>query len=273
MNDLPRLSITQLTTFRWSLPELVTHARDFGFPAVGLWMPRLGEFGEERAVDLILESGLDVSSLGTVGGFTGTHGTSWRDAVHDAADALRLAGRLGARTLTVLTGSRANHTHNHVRRLVRSALLALADEAAELQVELTIKPMRRSCCTQWTFLHDLRDAARLAAECQHRAVKVAFGTWHFWDQPEIESQLRRYAHLIGSVQLADGLPAAERIEDQRLLGEGAIPFDSLLQPLKDADYSGFFELDIWSHELWNRDYPSLLAHCRDQFLRTPVVRR
>jgi sugar phosphate isomerase/epimerase len=273
MNEIPNLSITQITTFRWSLPDLVTHARDFGFPAIGLWMPRIGEFGEERAIDLILESGLEVSSLGTVGGFTGTHGHSWSDALLDASDALHLASRLGARTLTVLSGSRSSHTHKHARRLVRSALLELADEAADLHVDLTVKPMRKSCSSQWTFLHEFRDAARLVAECNHPAVKIAFGTWHLWDQPGIETQLERYAHLIGSVQLADGTPAPQGVEDQRLLGEGAIPFDSLLQPLRDAYYSGFFELDIWSPELWNLDYPNLLAHCRDQIARTATVKR
>ena len=64
MTEYSQLSITQMTAFRWSLPDLVTHCKDFAIPAVGVWLPRLTEFGEERGIDLILESGLAVSSVG-----------------------------------------------------------------------------------------------------------------------------------------------------------------------------------------------------------------
>ncbi|MDG2391050.1 MAG: TIM barrel protein, partial [Planctomycetaceae bacterium] len=141
MNDLPRLSISQVTTFHWSLPDLIAHCKDFGYEAVSLWMPRLIEFGEERAIDLIHESGLVVSSIGPSGGFTGANGHSLRDSVLDTADALELAGRVGANSLTVYTGPRAGHTKNHSRRLVKSALLRLADTAAEMRVQLALKPM------------------------------------------------------------------------------------------------------------------------------------
>ena len=275
MNIIPqlsKLSLTHLTTLRWALPELVAHANEFGFAAVGLWLPHLTAFGEEKAIDLIFESGLKVSSLGSVGGFTGTHGYSQRDAILDTRDALHLASRLGAESLTLTTGARSGHTHKHARRLVVTALRELAPEAEELNIQLTVKPMRQSVSSRWTFLHEFRDAVRLVRDCNHPSIKVAFGTWHLWDQSDLCSLLERHLDTIGSVQLADGTRSPSGLQDQCLLGEGEIPFDRILRPMVEGNFTGFYELDVWSPELWSHNSVDLLSHCRDQLTRTVAAR-
>lgn len=273
MTEEPQLSITQMTTFHWSLPDLVTYCKDFGFPAIGVWLPRLNEFGEERGIDLLLESQLAVSSVGPAGGFTGAHGHSFDDSVLDTHDALQTAAKLGADTLTVYTGPRAGHTRGHSRRLVTSALEELADAAGELQVALALKPMAPVYAEGWTFLHSLRAAADLIDECDHPALKLAFGTFHCWQEPELAALIPQLAPLIGSVQLSDGTRQPDGEWDHRLLGEGEIPLPEIVQLLLDADYDGFFEIDIWSRELWQSSYGDLLAHCRDQFVRAAAVQR
>jgi len=273
MNDQPRLSISQVTTFHWSLPDLVAHCKDFGFGAVSLWMPRISEFGEERAIDLILDSGLEVTSLGPAGGFTGAHGHSLRDSIVDTADMIELAGRLGAHALTVYAGPRAGHTRNHARRLVKTALLELAGFAAEMRVDLAIKPMHRVYSRNWTFLHTLEETLELIEECDHPSLKMSFGTFHLGSQYMSLLQIPRLVPRIATVQLADGprQPAGEW--DQQLPGEGELPIASIVQALMEADYNGSFEIDIWSRDVWQRHYPDLLHECREQFSRSAIVRR
>lgn len=273
MNDQPKLSISQVTTFHWSLPDLVAHCKDFGFGAVSLWMPRISEFGEERAIDLILESELEVTSLGPAGGFTGAHGHSLHDAVIDTADVLEFAGRLGAQSLTVYSGPRAGHTRNHARRLVKSALVDLADIAAELRVDLALRPMHRVYSRNWTFLHTLEDTLELIEECDHPALKISFGTFHLASQYTSLVQIPRIVPRIATVQLGDGPRHPEGEWDQQIPGEGELPVASLVQALMEADYNGFFEIDIWSRDVWQRHYPDLLQNCREQFSRSAIVRR
>lgn len=273
MNDLPRLSISQVTTFHWSLPDLVAHCKDFGFDAVSLWMPRIIEFGEERAIDLIHESGLQVSSIGPAGGFTGANGHSLRDSVMDTADSLELAGRLGADSLTIYSGPRAGHTRNHSRRLVKSALLRLADTAAEMRVMLALKPMHPIYSRNWSFLHSLHETFELIEECNHPWLKLAFGTFHVGDQYQTLLQIPRLVPQIASVQISDRLADPQNEWDQALPGDGDLPLTSIIQSLLDADYEGFFEIDVWSREVWQQNYTDLLQTCREQITRTVTVRR
>ncbi|MDC0262066.1 sugar phosphate isomerase/epimerase [Planctomycetaceae bacterium] len=273
MNDLPRLSISQVTTFHWSLPDLIAHCKDFGYEAVSLWMPRLIEFGEERAIDLIHESGLVVSSIGPSGGFTGANGHSLRDSVLDTADALELAGRVGANSLTVYTGPRAGHTKNHSRRLVKSALLRLADTAAEMRVQLALKPMHSVYGRNWSFLHSLKETFDLIEECDHPWLKLAFGTFQVGDQYDTLVNDPALVSRIASVQVSDRRDDPQNEWDQHLPGEGDLPLARIMQTLLDAEYDGFFEVDVWSRDVWNRDYADMLQTCREEFVRTVAIRR
>lgn len=273
MNEDPRLSITQTTALRWSLPDLVTYCKDFGFPGIGVWLPRLCDFGEERGIDLICDAGLQVSSVGPVGGFTGANGQSFKDAVLDTADALEIAGRLDAHSLTICTGSRNYHARTHLRRIVKSALLRLADRAGELDVALTLKPMHRRQEFDWTFLNRLDETMDLIDDCDHPNVKLAFGTFHLCEEPDLLRQIPHVAPAIGSVQLCDGVRNESGMWEQHLFGEGDLPLDGIVQALIDAEFSGLFEIDIWSRPLWNSNYEDLLTHCRDRFVRTLAIRR
>jgi sugar phosphate isomerase/epimerase len=236
-------------------------------------MPRLCEFGEERAIDLILESGLDVTSLGPAGGFTGANGHSLRDSVLDTADTLALAGRLGAHSLTLYSGPRAGHTRNHARRLVKSALIKLADLAAEVRVDLAIRPMHPVYSRNWTFLHTVEETLELIEECDHPALKMSFGTFHLGSQYQSLLQIPRLVPRIATVQLGDGPRDPEGEWDQQPPGEGELPVTSIVQSLIDADYNGFYEIDIWSRDVWQRHYPDLLQECREQLSRSAIVRR
>ena len=70
------LSISELTTYRWSFEEDVRNYSAAGFRAIGVWRQKLSDFGEERGLALLHDSGLEVSSLLWAGGFTGSDGHS-----------------------------------------------------------------------------------------------------------------------------------------------------------------------------------------------------
>ena len=123
---MPRLSMNEMTTYRWSFEQDVQQYCAAGIPAIGVWRRKLSDFGEQRGIELLKESGLAVSNLLWAGGFTGSEGHTFRESVDDAVDAIRLAGAMRANCLVIYSGARAGHTHNHARRLLVSALIELA---------------------------------------------------------------------------------------------------------------------------------------------------
>lgn len=138
------LSMNETTTYRWSFEEDVANYARAGVRAMGVWRHKLSDFGEEKAAELLEESGLRVSHLFWAGGFTGSDGRTFRESVDDGLEAVRTAAEIKAQSLVVYSGSRAGHTFNHARRLLREALKEMAPLAAEQGVWLAVEPDRKS---------------------------------------------------------------------------------------------------------------------------------
>src|SRR5690606_18241776 len=152
---MARLSMNEMTTYRWSFEEDVQHYRTAEIRTRGVLRRKLSDFCEERGIELSVESGLSVSNLLWAGGCTGSEGHSRRESIDDALEAVRLAAAMQAGCLVVYSGARAGHTHNHARRLLVSALKEAVALAQELSVVLALEPMHAACSEECTFLNSL----------------------------------------------------------------------------------------------------------------------
>ena len=260
-SQLSKLSINAITTYRWSLLETVTSFLRMGIDTIGIWQPKLSEFGEERGIELIKESGLKVSSLSWVGGFTGSHGHSYLDALDDAHDALQIAAELQAESLVIISGSRSGHLMNHSRRLVYEAMNSLGDEAERLGVSLAIQPMHRFFAEEWTFLTTLKETFQILDECHSDSVGIALDLYHMWQDPFLLELIENRSDRIKLVQVADwNTPVLSEL-DRYLPGDGIIPLEEILGRIHQSSYSGFYETNIWSDELWKTNYEKLVPEC------------
>jgi sugar phosphate isomerase/epimerase len=100
--------MNEMTTYRWSFDNDVAEYRAAGIPAIGVWRQKLSDYGEEKGIELLAETGLPVSNLLWAGGFTGSCGHSFRESVDDAIEAIRLAAALKAGCLVVYSGRPAS---------------------------------------------------------------------------------------------------------------------------------------------------------------------
>lgn len=265
-SPLSKLSVNQMTTYRWSLLDDVVGYREAGIDAIGLWRPKLIDFGEERSLELMRDSGLAVSSLSWAGGFTGSNGCTFREAVDDAREALRLAGLLNAGNLIVVSGARAGHTCNHARRLLTEAMKELADFAAEQNVALALEPMHSMFAGEWTFLNSLEETLEILDRCDHPFVKMAFDVYHLWQEHDLIERIPQIVSRTAVVQLSDWRDPPASDNDRHIPGAGVIPLAEIIAPFIAAGYEGFFDVEIWSERLWTSNYAELLDQCREQFL-------
>jgi sugar phosphate isomerase/epimerase len=263
---MARLSMNEMTTYRWSFEDDVAHYAAAGFTAIGVWRQKLSDFGEEKGVELLADSGLDVSNLLWAGGFTGSDGRSLRDSIDDAAEAIRLAAQLRAACLVIYSGGRAGHTHNHARRLLSVALRELLPLATEQEVTLALEPMHAGCAAEWTFLTTLDDALALLDGASSPRLQLAFDTYHLGRDPRIINRLPEIAGRIAVVHLGDGKGPPERDQNRSRLGQGTLPLREIIAALTAAGYEGFYDVELIGEDIESADYGELLRHSRDAFL-------
>lgn len=262
---MSRLSMNEMTTYRWSFEEDVEHYRAAGLDGIGVWRRKLSDFGEERGVELLADSGLAVSNLLWAGGFTGSDGRTFRESVDDALEALRLAQAMRARCLVIYSGPRAGHTHNHARRLLRDALKQLLPAAEEAAVPLAIEPMHPGCAEEWTSVDSLEAGLALCDEFASPWLRLALDTYHLgWDE-DAPRRIAAVADRIAVVHLGDGRTPPSGDQSRTKLGEGVLPLAEIVAALTRAGYDGFFDVELLGEEIEPIDYDELIEHSRRAF--------
>ncbi|HTU24724.1 MAG TPA: sugar phosphate isomerase/epimerase family protein, partial [Pirellulales bacterium] len=221
--------------------------------------------GEDRAAELLTQSGLAVSNLLWAGGFTGSDGHTFAESVQDAADAIRLAARLRAGCLVVYSGGRNSHTHNHARRLFAGALAELLPLAMELDVTLAIEPMYSACAAEWTFLTTLSDAMTLVEEIAHPRLKLAFDTYHLGHDPKVLDDIARVAPHVAIVHLGDSRQPPTCEQSRQRLCEGVLPLRQIVAALQSAGYDGDYDVELMGEDIEQMCYRQLLQDCRRAF--------
>ncbi len=264
---MAKLSVSQTTTYRWSFEEDVRNYAAAGIPAIGIWRQKLSDYEEGQAISLLREHGLEVSHLFWAGGFTGSDGRSFRESVEDAKEALRLAKRLGASCLVVYSGTRAGHTYNHARRLVRDALQELVPLAESLDLSVALEPMHPACAGNWTFLTTLEETLMVLDMVGSPRAKMVFDTYQLGLFERIVDRIQQLAPRVALVQLGD-TRSTPTIEGNRCrLGEGILPLADMVASFASAGYDGYYDVELLGEEFSEADYPNLLIHAKESFAR------
>ena len=262
---MPRLSVNEMTTYRWTFEEDVAGCVEAGISALGVWRQKLADFGEDKGAELLADHNVSVSNLLWAGGFTGSDGRSFRESLDDATEAVRLAATLGAASLVVYSGGRNGHTHNHARRLLRDALGELLPLADQLNVALALEPMHPGCAEEWTFLTGLEDTLELIDELGSPRLQFVFDSFHLCQDDRVLAFLPELVDRIAVVHLGDSRTPPTRDQNRCRLGEGRLPLFQLIQTLESVNYQGYYDVELMGEEIEACCYQSLLAHSRNFF--------
>lgn len=264
---ISRLSMSEVTTFRWSLEEDVKYYQAAGFESIGVWRQKLSDYGEEEGIDLLAASGLEVSNLLWAGGFTGSDGRSFQEAVDDGCHAIRLAGATSAGCLVLYPGGRNHHTFRHAERLFRLALDSLLSLAEAADVILAIEPMHPACAREWTFLTDIESTIALIESIGSDHLKLVFDTYHFGHDLALLSNLREIVPHIALVQLGDRNVPHCSDRQRCTLGTGIVPLRTVLTELQRTGYTGDFDIELAGSGFGPDQYERLLEDSRLRFER------
>ncbi|MER7707091.1 sugar phosphate isomerase/epimerase family protein [Kitasatospora sp. NPDC097605] len=256
-NGLAKLSLNQITTRGWSLPEAVRGCVDAGIPAIGLWRDKVAETGLARSAKLCRDAGLAVSTLCRGGFLTADGPEQRRAALADNLQAIEEAAELGTDTLVLVVGGLPAGSRDLVgaRASVADLLAELAPHAGDFGVRLAIEPLHPMFCADRAVVSTLGQALDLAAPHPARQVGVVVDSYHVWWDPALREQIARAGRedRIASYQVCDWtLPLpADALLGRGHVGDGHIDFRSLTDLVTAAGYDGWIEVEIFNQEVWD----------------------
>lgn len=257
-----RLSVCELSTYRWTFEEDVLQYHAAGYEAIGIWRPKLMEYGEEKGVELLAEHGLEISSMQWVGGFTGNDGRSYREALHDGLDAIQLAADIGAKTVVALSGGRGGHTAKHAFRLFRTAMKELSEAAQAVGVQVAVEPMHLGCAFDHSFLTTVHECLDLIDAVDNPHLGLAFDCYHLAQDANTMLWLENIVPYVRLVQLGDAKSAPMGQQNRCQLGHGLVPLPEIVKTFQAGGYAGFYEIEILGQDVEHMDYEQIIGEAK-----------
>lgn len=265
------VAVSQLTTPRWDLAQELAAVLEHGLAAISLWRPKLSDTGLESVAAAVAAAGVRVSSLQSVGGFTGSEGRTFAESVADAAEAIASAATLGSGAVAGLgrppvvvvhSGCRAGHTRSHAVRLLVEAVETLVPLARTEGVVLALRPMHPQASAGCSFLTQLDESLELVERFADPHVRLAVDLWQCGDAPEFDALAPRLATAAALVHVADrrGPPVVHA--DRLPPGRGELPLEARVSQLMACGYVGDFEFDPVGEMVQELGYSAAFAEIR-----------
>ena len=279
----PRVSVSQITTFRSSFAEDLREYAAAGLDGIGLWELKLPEDSDAEALELVEASGLELASavpavpsilpLPLLGGPDDP-----QERIEALCDSLERLAPFRPSGVVCLTGTGEGRDPDEARAVVVDGLRVVAAEAERLGLRVALEPYQRDGGGLWTIASSIPEALELIRDAGGpAALGLQFDVWHLWNTPtlfdDIESEIDRFV----GVHVCDWRSPTRGFADRALPGDGAADVPAVLHALDAAGWDGLYDIEIFSDDgtfgseyddsLWALPAEEALARVRAAFER------
>ena len=252
------LSLNTATTRKqWTLAQAIEGCARHGIRGISPWRDQVAQMGLHEARKAIQENDLTVTGLCRGGFFAAP---DWKD---DNLRAIEEAHALGAPALILVVGGMPEGAKDlsSCRARIQDCIAEVLPEARKAGVPLAIEPLHPMQVTR-AAVNTLEQALDMC-DALGEGIGVAVDVYHVWWDPKLESQVKRAGKRILGYHVCDWLPAtSDLFNDRGMMGDGVIDLPSIRGWVEAAGYSGFQEVEIFSHHWWSRDPDEVLETCK-----------
>ncbi|MFI3905187.1 sugar phosphate isomerase/epimerase family protein [Ochrobactrum sp. S1502_03] len=264
---LDRFSMNTATLgFQTPIAQTVDMIARAGFAGLAPWRRELEGTDARQVGRLIRDCGLSVSGYCRSTYFPASSQRDWQANVDDNKRALNEAAELQAACFVLVVGGLPNGSRNlpDARQQVKDGICALLETATELNVPLALEPLHpmyaadRACVN--TVEQSLDICRKLAPE--NPLLGVAVDAYHTWWDPKLPEMmaLAQAEDRLLACHINDWLvPTRDMLMDRGMPGDGIIDLSAFCALAEAKQYSGFFELEILSNELWKLDAHDIIT--------------
>jgi sugar phosphate isomerase/epimerase len=235
----PRLSVSAVSSWQWSLDEDLAFWADAGIDHVGLSFRKLEEAGIDGAVASVRDAGLRVSNIVELGWWDLAAPATWPRHQDRLLRAVAIAEALGG-CLVLTTGPAGGLEWDAAADALDEAIEPVRSAAEGVGVLITVEhtgPLRLDL----SFVTSLRDGIDLA---RHLGVLACVEVNSCFAERGLAATLLEGRDVLGHVQLSDFVIGSLCTPDRAVPGDGDIALARVVAAVLAAGYTGSFEIEL-----------------------------
>ncbi|WP_019119592.1 sugar phosphate isomerase/epimerase family protein [Brevibacillus massiliensis] len=267
LQTIERLSLNQITTEHWSLPEAVEGCVRAKIPWISLWRHKIAETGLAESKKLVREAGLRVSSVCRGGMFPAASMSERQKRLDDNRRAVEEAAELGAEVLVLVCGPAPDKDISSARKWVAEGIEQLVPYAKACGVRLGIEPLHPMYAAERSVIVTLAHANDLAEQYSPSDVGVIVDVFHVWWDPDLDNQIARASGRIFGFHVSDWIvPTPDLLMARGMMGDGVIEIHRIRQAVEASGYTGPIEVEIFNRAIWEMPGDDVLAQMKERYL-------
>ena len=256
LNDLNRLCVHTITTKPLKFEEACAKYAGYGVKGISIWRDAVDGMAPQKVKQCLEENGLTAVSYVRGGFFPSVEASKRKAAIEDNLVMLKEAADMEIPLLVLVCGSDPSQPLDTSREQIREGIEAILPEASKLGVKLAIEPLHPMYADTRSAIISLKQANDMAEYFNNEALGIAVDVYHLWFDDELEQQIYRCGehNNLYAFHICDwNVPTTDMLNDRGLMGEGCIPLKQIRSWMERAGFSGFNEVEIFSHKFWSMD--------------------
>jgi sugar phosphate isomerase/epimerase len=250
----PRICVNGISSWNWTLEQDIAFYRSAGIDVVNIPFFKFST-DIQAGVDAIKRSGLRAISLADGGRpLIGGKALETLQPGIDAAAALRCP-----LLYFVSGGCPARMPTDEAYTALIEALVPVSTYARSKGVRLALE--HNSIVTRGHgFIHTLADAADLSRDAD---ISICLELQNCWYERHLERLFKENVDRFAIVQVSDFRVGDEPRMNRRVMGDGSIPLEWMMERLLAAGYSGFFDIEVLGPSIEAEGYASAIGRALD----------
>jgi sugar phosphate isomerase/epimerase len=236
-----------------------------GYEAAGITFDKLIKYGIDNAKKLLKKIPLEITHASFLGPFNQTTENEYNRARKEDIKRINMASELGIKCILAITGPIKGLEQKQGERQLVRGLRDIGYEAEEFGIKIGLEPMHYIYKDEWTFIYTLSKALEIINCVNLSSLGVFFDTYHLWQEPGLINTIKKADGKIVGCHISDWRPITRSLSDRVLMGDGCIPLKEILKALEEAGWDKWYDVEIYSEELWNMDTNKFLKKCKNKF--------
>jgi sugar phosphate isomerase/epimerase len=251
LNIHPRISVNPISSYNWSLEQDIEFYMSMDITNIGAPYFKFHQRPAE-GIEAIRKAGFRCTTLSTGGGCLIESDALTLEALKPAID---VASALDCPNIYTVTGPApprmpTDEAYTRLVECLRPATEYGRSKGVRLAIEHTSTATRHH-----GFIHSLADAVDLSWDAD---IGICLELQNCWYERKLGRLFRENVNRFAIVQVSDFMVGEELRLNRRVLGDGSMPLEWMLGLLLDADYKGYFDIEVLGPAIEAEGYRSAI---------------